>query len=106
MIKKTKSQKIIAELRRKIKAAKIATPTTSITTPTSSTSLETKPQVSVIKKPEISMIPTNSSVFIKKDLFKTVFFSLIVITLELMLYWAFEVNNQKMLVSLLGKKIF
>jgi len=108
MARKTKAQKIIAELRRKIKTSQLERESVS------GQELKKPPQVELeIEKTPPPIVKKTESItfdyhlnFIKKDLFKTFLLAIFIIGFELALYWSFELGGKNLLQNFLLKKFF
>ena len=109
MARKTKSQKIIAQLRRQIKLAQLQK------------DLKTQPVVKLEKesfrgeeiiKPDLTSKPqlvnigfdSNSLSLIKKDIFKTLSLTAFIIGFEFILYWILEKGGDNILKRILSIK--
>lgn len=108
MGRKTKAQKIIAELRRKVKLAQS----------TSFYPKEQRREIVLLKNKEdekprlgINNSPNgrknhiitsqNQTIFLKKDLLRTFLLTMIIVSLEFILYLLFESSNNKILKNFL-----
>lgn len=103
MGRKTRSQKIIAELRRKIRASQISS-SLEQEKKVDKTLIEIRENFQPVIKERESAIPSYNLNFIRRDLLKTFFLTATIISLELMLYWSLEHNGLKILQNLLSKK--
>lgn len=110
MARKIKSEKIIAELRRKVKIARLQNTVRDLESDgLPKEKYLTKEPVSYKaskKTAEIQVLENSESIkFIKKDIYKTLSLTTIIISLEIFLYWFFEKGGEKIFKSLLSIKL-
>lgn len=113
MAKRTRSQKIITDLRRRIKLTEVKRPKIIVNEPKVKITKETEfvPVESQMIKREITEVISSLTSgyqinLIKKDLFKTLIFTTVVIMFELVLYWTLELGGSKLILRVLSGKLF